>query len=146
MNKNFLITSVVAGITLFALGALIYGFLLMDYFEAAAGVEGMYKDTPEFLFLVLGELLTATALTLVVVTWAGTQDFMAGLKAAAMFGLLIGLGFNLTFYATSNIFNLTSALVDVGVTIIRFGVTGGVAALVMSKLSGSDEATLPSAE
>ncbi len=139
MNKNFLITSVVAGITLFALGALLYGLLLMDYFTAAAGVEGLYKNPPDFLFLSLGELLTATALTLVVVTWAGTRDFMAGLKAGSMFGLLIGLGFNLTMYATANIGTLTSASVDVVVTIIRFGITGGVAALVMSKLSGSDE-------
>jgi hypothetical protein len=139
MNNKFLITSVVSAIALFALGGFFYAFLLADFFEAAAGVEGLYKDPPDFLFLVVGELFTASAITLVVVVWSGANDFMAGLKNGAMFGLLIGVGFSLTFYATSYIGDLTSSSVDVLITIVRFGVTGGVAALMMSKLSGSDE-------
>jgi len=146
MNKNFFITTVAAGIALFALGALFYAVLLADFFEAAAGVDGLYKDPPDFLYLVLGELFTAATITLVVVTWAGAGDFMAGLKTGATFGLLIGIGFALTWYATSYIGTLESTSVDVAVTVVRFGITGGVAALVMGKLSGSDDTTETSAE
>jgi hypothetical protein len=138
MNKNFIITSLAAGITLFALGAIFYALLLADYFTASAPAD-FYKDPPEFLLLVPGELLVGSAITLAVVTWGGAKDLMEGLKAGAILGLLVGLGFNLSWYATSNIGTLNSGLVDAAVTVIRFGLTAGVAALVMSKLSGSDD-------
>lgn len=146
MNTKFLTASVAAGVTLFILGWVLYGALLMDFFSANTMSADLWKERPDFLFLVLGELVTGAALVFVVSTLGGATDFMGGMKTGAMFGLLFGLGLALTFYATSNMMSLAAWLGDTVVTIIRFGIAAGVGALVIGKMGGTADEGATSAE
>lgn len=137
MNTKFLSASLAAGLTLFILGWLFYALLLMNFFEANTMVAGVWKESPNLLFILLGELLTGAALVYVVSTLGGALDFAGGTKTGAMLGLLLGLGLALTFYGSSNMMTLMGWLGDTVVTIIRFTIAGGVGALVMGKMGGA---------
>ena len=60
---------------------------------------------------------------------------MTGAKAGVIIGLLLGLGFDLINYATSNLFNLTGTLTDVLVACISGAITGGIIGWVIGKTS-----------
>jgi hypothetical protein len=136
MDTKFLSASVAAGITLFILGFIFYAVLLMDFMGAQSMSADLWKETPDFVFLILGELLIGTAVTYVVGVLGGARDFMSGLKPGLVLGLLLALGISFSYYATSNMLTFTGWMVDSLVSLIRIGIAGGVAGLVMGKVGG----------
>lgn len=134
MDTKFLSASVGAGVTLFILGFIFYAVLLMDFMAAQSMSADLWKESPDFVFLILGELLAGTAVTYVVGVLGGARDFMSGLKPGLVLGLLLGLGISFSYYATSNMLTLTGWMTDSVVTTIRVGIAGGVAGLVMGKM------------
>ena len=71
-TQKFAWAIIAGGVTLFILGGILYGWLLMDFFAANSGTaQGVMKETPEWLWLGLGELAFAALLTTVIGTWAG---------------------------------------------------------------------------
>ena len=48
-------------------------------------------------------------------------------------GVLGRVGFDLTFYGTTNVSNLTATLVDPFVSMVLFGVTGAVIGMVLGR-------------
>ena len=125
--KKFAIGTVAGGIAFFLLGWLLYGMLLMNYFEANAGsATGVNRESMNMIALFLGNLAMAALLTLVFLRWAGVSTFMGGLKAGALIGLLIALGLDLTMFGTTNIMTLNGMVMDVVVYTIMSAVAGGV--------------------
>ncbi len=94
---------------------------------------GVVKDPPDFLWLVLGQLLFAAFLTQVVGGWAGASTAGDGMKAGAIVGILVGLGYDLTLYSTTNMFNLTAMFVDAIMVTIQVSLASAVIAVVMGK-------------
>ncbi len=133
-SQKFAMATVAGGLTLFVLGGIFYGVLLMDFFMANAGTaQGAMKETPEWLHLVLGELAFAALLTTVVGTWAGVSSAGEGFKVGAIFGLMLGIAFSLTFLATMNIITPLGAAVDTIVGTIRAGAAGAVIGIVLGR-------------
>ena len=135
--KQFSLGALAGAVTLFILGFLLYVVLLPDFMEAnmgsATGV--MRSDTETIMPLIfLGQLFTACLLTYVYLRWAGISTFVTGLKAGLVIGIFMTLGYNLVSYATTNIANLTMALVDAVLYAIVLGIAGGVIGLVLGKL------------
>jgi hypothetical protein len=127
--KSRILATVVGFVVMFLLGWLLYGGLLMDFYAANAGsATGVNRGEDEMVWwaLIAGHFLQAYFLVYVFGTWAGIKTFMDGLKAGAIIGLILGFGFNLTRYGTSNIGNLTITLLDPFVMAIMMGITGGV--------------------
>ncbi len=137
MDAKKRIMATLAGfVVFFFMGFLLYGMLLMDFFMANAGsATGVYREDAEMVWwaLAVGNLLQSYLLVYIFSKWASITTFASGLQAGAMIGLILGLGYDLTMYGTSNISNLTATLVDPLVVAVMMGVTGGVIGLVLGK-------------
>ncbi len=133
-TKRFALATVAGGVTLFILGALIYGLALADFYAANAGsATGVLREEPLFWSLAIGELAFAALLTLVLGRWAGVSSVGEGLKQGAIVGFLLALGINLITYGVMNTMNLTAALADVVVGTFRLGLAGAVIGAVLAR-------------
>ena len=137
MDAKKRIMATLAGfVVFFFMGFLLYGMLLMDFFMANAGsATGVYREDAEMVWwaLALGNLLQSYLLVYIFSKWANITTFSSGLQAGAMIGLILGLGYDLTMYGTSNISNLTATLVDPLVVAVTMGATGGVIGMVLGR-------------
>ena len=134
--KNRILATLVGFIVLFLLGWLIYGMLLMDFYGNNAGsASGVMRAEDEMVWwaLILGNFFQAYLLVYIFGNWANITTFSDGLKAGAIIGLIMGLAFNLSMYGTSNIMNLTSALVDPFVSTVMMAITGGVIGVMLGR-------------
>lgn len=116
MNTRTLLAALAGGVTAFLLGWLLFGMLLMGYYEGhMIHYEGLMKPMEEMnLGLMFGSnLLFATA-----IAWisqrAGVNTLMGGLITGATVGLLFFASVDLGFMAMMNYFaDHTVVLVDV---------------------------------
>lgn len=134
--KTRIMATLVGFVVFFILGWLFYGLLLMDFYASNSGsaINVMRSENNMIWWaLILGNLLQAYFLVYVFGTWAKINSFGAGFKAGAIIGLILGFGFNLTMYATTNMMNLTGALVDPFVSMIMMGITGGVIGVMLGR-------------
>lgn len=133
-TKKFVLATLAGGITVFVVGAAIYGFLAAGFFEANQGSAiGAMKETPDFVYLFLGQLVFGALLTVIIGKWAGQAGAGAGFRIGAVTGLLVGLGIDLTMFGVTNLSNLTATLVDPILVLVQLGVGGAVVGLVLDK-------------
>ncbi|MEZ4972450.1 MAG: DUF1761 domain-containing protein [Cyclobacteriaceae bacterium] len=137
MDAKKRIMATLAGfVVFFLLGWLIYGMLMMDFYMSNAGTAtGVQRAETEMIWwaLVLGNVLQSYFLVYIFGNWAKITTFAGGMKAGATIGLILGFAFNLTMYGTSNMMNLTAALVDPFVSALMMAITGGVIGAVLGR-------------
>jgi hypothetical protein len=135
-SKKRIMATLAGFVTLFLLGWILYGMLLVDFYAAnSGGATGVMRSEMEMVWwaLVLGNVLQAYLLVYIFSKWTTVNTFGGGLQAGIVIGLILGFAFNLTMYGTTNIMNLTSALVDPLVSAAMMGVTGGVIGMVLGR-------------
>lgn len=133
-TQKFVLATVAGGVTLFALGGIFYGMLLMDFFLANSGTAtGAMKETPDWFHLVLGELVFAALLTTVLGKWAQVSGAAQGFTVGATFGVLLSVALGLTYLGTMNITTPAAAMVDVVVSAIRSGGAGAVIGAIVAR-------------
>ena len=116
-----------------AIGAALYGVLLVGFFEANAGsATGVNREPFDLVTLFIAQLAWGGILTLAI-GWKGDSTPVAGLKTGATAGALFFLGLDLTLYATTNLSNLIGSLADALVATVLFGVAGALIAVVAGK-------------
>jgi hypothetical protein len=131
-TKKFLTGTVVGGIAYFILGYLFYVVLFGSFFDANLGsATGVMKTDLVWWALLLGNFAGAALLTFIFLKWAHVSTFKGGVKAGASIGIFMALSFDLISYGTSNIMNLTAALVDVVVGTVIMAILGGVIGAVL---------------
>ena len=124
-SQKFVVTAVLAAVLLFAIGGLVYGWALADFFAANTGsATGVMKEPGEFWAIIVGELSGATLLTLVIAGWAKASGAGEGARVGAVLGLLMTIAFDFVMFGTSNMANLTATCVDVVVNTARYTVVG----------------------
>lgn len=136
MNTKTLLAALAGGVTAFLLGWLLFGMLLMGYYEShMMHYEGLMKPMEEMnLGLMFGSnLLFATA-----IAWigqrAGVNTLMGGLVTGATVGLLFYASVDLGFMAMMNYFkDHTIVLVDVLANTAWAAGIGAVVGLVLSR-------------
>ena len=96
----------------------------------AGSAEGVMKETPEFVPLILSQLIFGAFLTMVLRRWPGTGTLAQGAKAGAPLGVL-GLGFSLVQYATMNVMNAALIPVEAVLGAIRGALAGGAIGAVL---------------
>ena len=139
--KRFIIGTVVGGITLFILGYVIFELAFADFFAANAGsATGVWKDPPVIWAIALGTLSYSALITLAIGTRAGSTTIVEGLKVGAIVGFLMWFGADLIIYGIWNVWNLTAAIVDSLLELVRGGIGGVVIAAVLGKIAGAQEA------
>ena len=139
--KRLVIGTVAGGIALFILGYVIWNMLFVEFFAANAGsATGVVKDSQVVWALSLGSLCYAALLTLAIGTRAGSATIVEGLKIGAIVGGLMWFAVDLTLYAVWNVSNLTAAIADSLLELIRAGISCAVIAAVLGKIAGAQEA------
>ena len=135
--SKFLLASIVGGVVYFFLGWLVYGILLMDFFSSQATNDVSRGDDMIWWSLILGNIFIGFLLAYIFSQWAGIKTFMRGLMGGAVIGVLLGAGMNFSMYGTSDMMEFPAVIADILVSVIMFGLTGGVVALVLG--TGKEE-------
>ncbi len=138
--KRLIIGSVVGGIVLYVIGYIFWDMLFGQFFAANAGsATGVVKDPQVIWALALGTLSYAALLTLAIGSRAGSTSIMEGLKIGAIVGFLMWFGADMIIYGVWNLSNLTAAITDSVLELIRAGISGAVIAAALGKIAGAQE-------
>jgi len=133
-TNRFVMATLAGGVTIFVMGFLIYGLATASFFEANQGTAtGVLKETPDFLYLGLGQLVFGTLLTVVIGKWAGASGAGSGLQIGATLGLLMGFAIDLTMHGVTNTANLTATLVDPFLVAVQMGCGGAAVGAVLGR-------------
>jgi len=131
-STRFVLAALAGGVVLFLAGGLLYGVLTVSFFAANQGsAVGVMKEPVDVLHLALGQLVLGLYLTVVIDKWARVGGVAAGLKIGAISGLLIGLGYDLTMFGTTNLANITAVLVDPLIFMVQMACAGAAIGAVL---------------
>jgi hypothetical protein len=139
MLARVLAATVAGGITQFFLGFLFYGLLLEErVMKPNMNVfPGLMKETPEWVPLILANLVTGFLFAYILDNWAQVRTFGGGAKAGAIIAFLQTLSFQLLFMAFMNLHkNLTPSIADILAATVMGAITGGVIGLVLGMMNG----------
>ena len=132
MNTKTLLAAIVGGIVSFLLGYVVFGMLLMSYYEAhEVTYEGMVKASPNLISLFVANLAFAYLIA-IVIQWSNMPGIMKGAVIGAVIGGLVTLGVDLFFYSLLNYYkDFTIIIVDIIINIIFDAIIGGVIGYIM---------------
>ena len=129
--KRVAIGTVVGGVTMFLVGYLIWNIVL-DYWNAAFVEAGVARETQLLWVNALSNVLAAALLTFTIER-GGSSTIGAGVKIGAIVGFLVWAGVDLSFYANTTIFDLTTIILDPLLAGVWFGIGGGVISAVLGR-------------
>jgi hypothetical protein len=134
MNTKMLLAILASAVAAFLLGWLIFGTLLMGYYDAnMIHYEGLMKPEAE---MNLGLVFLGNLLIAVLITWVCSRTGSTSLGSGFLTGLIIGAlvyaSIDIMFLAMMNMFaNTTIILVDILANAVWTGAIGAVAGLVL---------------
>jgi len=132
MNTKMLLAALGGAVTFFILGWIIYGLLLMGFFEAnSIHYEGLMYEMPNIFLIFISNLATAVLLAYIFDNWANFRTFSKGFMGGVIIGILIAISYDLMSLATMNLMNTTAVFVDIIAGTIIIGITGGIVALIL---------------
>ena len=135
--KAFVLATIAGGITIFAVGTLLFLLPPLAEFYTYAMNSGSATDVargaPIFWAAFLGALSYGALVTLAV-DKAGSLEVATGVTTGACVGFLLWLTADLMLYAISNVGTLTSTLVDPLVELIPGAAGGAVIAPTLRRL------------
>ena len=134
MKTKVLLAALVGAVAAFLLGWVVYGMLLEDYYKAnSTEYAGLMKTEEEmqiwaiFLFNLAWTSMFAWAFD----KMPGTTNFGAGFVAGAILSVLIGLSYDLMFYAFMNLYAPVLIFVNIIINAVFGGIVGGVVAWML---------------
>jgi uncharacterized membrane protein len=125
-TKKILIAGLVGGIAAFFLGWLLFGILLKDM--GPDPLPGFMREDADFVMwaMVLSNLFFGILLAYIYVQWANIATWITGAKAGAILGFLIGASYDLSYFAMSNVFTLSSMITDILLTTVWTALIGAI--------------------
>jgi hypothetical protein len=133
-----MIGTLVGGITLFVLGYLIFDLAVARFYAANAGsATGVARDAQLVWAVALGSLSYAALITLAIGSRAGVATIGTGVQIGAVVGFLLWFTTDFILYGITNVSNLTRTVVDPLLELVRGGISGGVTAAVLERISAS---------
>ncbi len=132
MNTKTLLAGLAGGFFAFFGGWLVFGILLMDYYMANTAVfDGLMKDPPDMLFLVLSNITWGILYAYLFQRIGDIKSFSSGFTNGLIFSFIIVFMWDTSMYAFYNLSGLTITLVDIVVGTLFGGLVGGVVGLVL---------------
>jgi hypothetical protein len=133
MNIRVLAATVAGGIVMTLVGWLLFGIIFMSYFqENTHHYAGLEKNPPDWIPLILFNLVFAWLIAFVFDFWATIKTFVGGIKGGVLIMLPIGIAFCLQHVAFLNIYkNYFAMILDVLLTAVIGAIAGGVIGLVL---------------
>lgn len=133
MQTKTLIAGLASGIVTFLLGWLVFGILLMDYYNAHSfHYTGIMKNPPVIWAIGLGNLSWGIMIAYIL-SLSGIKSAAKGFTTGFIVFLLAIAGFDLLFYGTVNLYGLRITSIDILLNALMGGVSGAVAALVLGR-------------
>ena len=134
MNTNkILLGGIAGGITFLLLGWVVYGMLLKDYMAANSNACVMRPETEIVWWAMLISNFAWGFLLALIFSWGNISGAAAGAKTAAIFGVLIGLCYDMLYYSITTMYsNLEVVCVDVLTGTVISAVGGAVIGAVMA--------------
>ncbi len=135
MKSNLLLATIVGAVVSFLLGWLLWGYLMMDYFNANMGETYvlLQKNPPEIWMIFVAQVLFAFLLAYIF-DRTGTNNFMDGLKMGALIFFLISAGFDVMLHATVDVFKShTAIIVDILMNVFMGAIIGGIIGQLMGR-------------
>ena len=146
MFARILAGGVAGAAAMFLLGWLIYGMLLSSYFASTvspAGKAVMNMETPNFVPLIIAEIVFGVLFAFIFDYWASIRTFAGGAKGGAIIMFLMSLGFSMQMEAFFKDMHVGSPyipmVVDLICAVILGALGGGAIGLInglMDKQSG----------
>jgi len=135
-SKANLISTLVATVWGVGGGFLLWGIIGEPIMADHMLMEGIMKDPPDMMYLVLGCLVQGFAFSTVYGKY-GRDNYSAasGIKYGAFMALLVGLGSGLINYATGNLMDLTGVIMNFVIYLVFFAVMGLFTGLIYNKMS-----------
>ncbi len=114
MQTKVIIAGIIAGVVSFLLGWVLWGMLLMDYYEANMIVyEGMEKDPMNMLGMVVSQLSGGLLIAYIIGNAAGAMNWKRGATIGLYVGFFMTLMMTMYFFAFFNWYaNNTILVVD----------------------------------
>ncbi|MCX6235701.1 MAG: hypothetical protein NT175_13445 [Bacteroidetes bacterium] len=132
MNTRLIIATLVGGIVSFFLGWLIFGVLLMNYYEAnTTQYAGLMREMPNIILMIIANLANAFLLAFIFQRWAGIKTIVKGLLGGMLVTFLIILSMDFYLLACMNLYTPTSIIVDIIVNTAFGGIIGGIIGWVL---------------
>jgi hypothetical protein len=145
-TKTFIVGTIAGGITVFAVGTLIFLVPPLDQFYAYAmtsgAAAGVPREAPIIWAVFLGALSYGALVTLALHNNPGSTSVAVGVRTGALVGFLLWFTADLMLYGVSNVGNITSTLVDPLVELIPGAISGAVIVLVVRRLPRTGEAQM----
>lgn len=141
MVKRLIVAGLVGGVAFFVLGFVIYG-LVLDPMVMKPNMNtfpGLMKEMPDFVPLVLANIVSGLLLAYIFDQWASIRTFAGGLKGGAIVFFLIALSFQLMFASFWNLSkNYIPGVADVIGSTVMGAIAGGVIAQVLGMMNKGD--------
>ena len=133
--------TIAGGIAFFVLGFVIYG-LILDPLVMRPNMNvyaGLMKEMPDWIPLILSNMVSALLLAYIFDKWAGIRTFMGGLKGGAVVFFLMSLSFQLMFLAFWNLTkNYIPSVADVAGSTVLGAIGGGVIGQVLGMMNKNE--------
>ena len=132
MSTKAILAAVAGAIFAFLLGWLIYGILLMDFYEAnTTHYDGLMKEMPNLVLIFLNNLIWSFLLAFIFYRWGAIKSMGNGMKGGIIIGLPVALSFDLYILAGMNLFTPTLVVVDVIVSTVMTALVGGLIGFIL---------------
>lgn len=130
-TSKLLMAGLAGGVAYFILGFLLYGMLMMPYFEKQTTNNVSRGEDMVWWALIVGNLFLGFLLAYIFGRWANIKTFMGGLVGGLVVGVLFAAAIDLTMYGTSDMMTLPGTFVDIIVNTVMIAISGGVVGLVL---------------
>jgi hypothetical protein len=133
MSTKSIIAAIVGAIVAFLAGWVIWGMLLMDFYQAhTTQYEGLYKEPMNLAGIFVSQLAWGFLLAYLLEKMS-VNTFAGGFLHGAIIFFLITLAFDVFMYSSMNLMDTTIIAVDVIVNAIFGGIIGGVIAMMLGR-------------
>ena len=139
MLARVLTATVAGGIVFFVLGGIIFALILDPLImkpNANPEIFKVMKDPPNWVFVILFNLVAAFLLAYIFEKWASISTFAGGFIGGAVIYFIVGLYSQCMSAAFMNMWQgITPMIADLVATTILGGAAGGVIGMVLGKMN-----------
>lgn len=132
--KRFFLATAAGGVSMLMLGFvanLLFAGVLGGY--SMASTDAIYKDGPDFLFVVPGALAMGALLTVLLGCWTDHTGAARALGTSAVFGLLLHLFLGFSLFGMTTMLSLTGTLIKVVIDTVQLALSGMTVGAVLAR-------------
>jgi hypothetical protein len=132
MKLKTVIAAIAGAVLYFFLGWLVYGILLMGFYEAhTVHYEGLMKEMPNLFAIFLSNLLMAFLFAWIFDKWANIRTFGKGFVGGMIISFLAFASMDISFAGMMNLYETPTLIVDIVVSTVLGGLIAGFIAWIL---------------